>query len=168
MTNSLKTLRLFLTFLYCVFTPLTIADELPQNLQAALLSKLAHHEVNLASKPQWHIAIVGEPQVYQSLNLMLARKRTNKIGKLEYFDDLPKQPFDLVYINNADIADQLTQYALTHSAIIVSGRYHNVKAGVVVAMSVEAGKPKLHLNKALSDQIGLEWDQQLLRLANLY
>ena len=168
MTNSLKKLILFLTFLHFIHASSAGAHELPQNLQAALLSKLAHHELNLASKKNWRIAIVGEPKIYQSLNLMIARKRLENVGKLEYFEQLPEQGFDLVYINNIETAEKLTQYALTHAAIVVSGRYHNVEQGVVVAMSVESGKPKLHLNKALSDKIGLVWDEQLLRFAKLY
>ena len=157
-----------LTLLFLSSSWHAVANELPANLQVVLLSKLMPYEKVLSKKPKLSVFVVNNRDVYQAFNLLKAKQRNQQLGTIKFGNDLPKKPYDIVFLDQQiDLSDALI-YSLKHTSLLVTNEIDMVKQGITLGLSVKNGRPIFYLNKKSSDATGLSWDKTVLDIVTLY
>lgn len=157
-----------LILLYLMASHSLKAMELPISLQVVLINKIIPFETSLSMVDNVSVLVVDEPDVFQAFKLLKVKQSESKIGRLEYATSLPKERFDIVYVNKKAYMAAAKIYALRHEALIVSGIPSNAKKSVSLGLGTHQGKPKFYINTELSEASGLSWHQKILQLATLY
>ncbi|WP_111978264.1 YfiR/HmsC family protein [Algibacillus agarilyticus] len=159
-----RLLALCLIFFTCKLT----AVELPDDLQAVLLSKLLPYEQSIVQQSQdLNIFIINSPGIFQAFS----RLKTNsniKFSKIKQGDTLPEEHYQLIYLNDEKNLAGAMQYAREHNAIIATGQVELVKKGATIGTGTEKGKPKFYLNLSSSFAAKLHWDPKVLKIVKTY
>jgi hypothetical protein len=143
-------------------------DEVPANMIAAILIKVAGFEKNLSgSSGDLTIYVMGAPNVAEELKTAIGKKIGQAtVANVEKGENLPGTKPALLYIGNATKVDEAIQYSRTNKILSVSGIPELVAKGVTVGIDIgEDGKPKILLNLTSSAAEGLDWNPALLKFA---
>lgn len=148
-----------------------LAESLPANLEARLIMRALKFEENLSLKTDGvSIYVLSDPEVLAELQKKQgSRIGKSKIGSVSGGNTLPLEPADVLFVGaktSSDIADVM-RYSQRHSVLTVADRVDWLLKGVVVVLSVYAGKPEYVINLSASKSVGAQWNQSFLSNAKV-
>lgn len=164
------TLAAGLACLLCSAIALAALTEPPADVVAAFVIKLSALEKNISSTgSDITVYVIGAPAVAAELEKGVGKAiGSSKLGSVKSGDSLPSEKPSILYVGNADMADQAIAYARSKKILTVTGVpdlfVKGTSLGIVIGSD---GKPKVLLNKTASSAEGLNWNPAIIKIAEV-
>lgn len=147
----------------CMGSFSAVAQEVPAQLQAAMLMKLLKFYNNIENK-EFSIYFYGETDIFDLVQKQIGTSIGNaKLVKVEKGNDLPDEKFDVVYV--ARDPAKASEYCIKFKSLSMTGKTELTAQNISLGVAVKDNKPKVLLNLSQSKEEGVSWAPTILKMA---
>lgn len=145
-----------------------LANPLPAKMNAVLLLKSLQLVENFQDRKQVRVLVLGNSALADELGVLMKRLGSKAEHVKVFSNQKPSvvKP-DVIFVSRESLLQSAQLYSAARKVLTVTDNVDFSRQGVVLTLYNKEGLPGILLNVGSSRELGLQWSEEILEVADL-